>query len=166
MGPFILRRDILSKFPFYYCHSEAHYFLSSHCFLILTLNSLGSFFVVFQNCQVNLVSTLGLCLRFQIALLRLVFSFFMAPISSSFHHEALSLFLVTWFYDAISSLWVPLWRIGFVVSIHQDRWSWLWKPTNPQIPETINKRNVCCSSAALKISWELSGTLVDSEATS
>lgn len=121
MGPLILRRDILSKFPFYCCHFEAHYFLSSNCFLILTLNSLESFLVVFQNCQVNLVSALGLCLGFQIALLKLVFSFFKAPISSLFHHEVLSLFLVTWFYDHILSLWVPLWRIGFAVSIHQDR---------------------------------------------
>lgn len=158
MGLFILRRDILSKFLFYHCHSEAHYFLSFNCFLTLTLNSLGSFYVVFQNCQVNLVSTLGLYLRFQIALLGLVFSFFIAPISSPFHHEALSLFLVTSFYDDIPSLWVPLWRRGFVVSIHQDRWSWAMETNQLPNPRWYKQEKCvlfqCCSQDYLRTPWD------------
>lgn len=76
-----------------------------------------------------------------IALLKFIFPFFEAQFSSSFHHEALSLFLVTWFCDDIPGLWVGfLYGEGFVLFIHQHRWSWVLETDRPQIPEVTNKK--------------------------
>lgn len=49
VGLAVSRRDISSMFPFHFFHPEAHNFLSSNCFLMLTLDSLGSVFLVFHK---------------------------------------------------------------------------------------------------------------------